>query len=218
MNEEPCKKTLSDWLFLDANYKHTIDILAHESKNVFNHYLFCCNIFNDYRRTIYEKLLTIKTNDINQSILDELEVYFKIRSSCFNIIKNNSEIIYKHITKCDPPINNLSFNVYLEYYKTDCLHLIGIQSHEKYNTFVYDDIIYNILRSRYFYNYYKLKSELINHKKPTSLAVADYFIEHVKSNKTIFDTLNFHELLKEKYKDSLTTERNLLRRFAYKML
>jgi len=185
--------------------------MAHESKNVFNHYLFCHRVFNEYKYIVYEKLSNEQIDDINEGVITEMEKYYKIYSDQLNNIKNNNNLIYKYITKENPHVYNYNFGELFEKYKNDCIKINGIIINKKYNNIIYENIIKNILKSRYFYNYYKLRLELIDHKKPT----IDYdkkFIEHVKNKKSIF------EKWKNPLKDKLKSEQNLIRRFAYKML
>ena len=219
MNVEIKKKTLSNWIYPQSEQKKIIQVMSHESKNVFNHYIFCSKIFNDYKRSIYKKLLKIKIDDINDAIINELEKYYNIRTDNFDIIKNNNEIIYKHIMEQNPQIYNYNFDDNVNKYKKECKNLDKIQIIKDNYDITFGDIITNILKSRYFRNYYKLKSELVNHKKPTEEYTKE-FIKHVKSKTTIFDTDNYHELLKKKYSSKITlkSEQNLLRRFAYKTL
>jgi IS605 OrfB family transposase len=219
MKENVKRKTLSNWLFLPSDQKKVINLMSHESKNVFNHYVFCCRLFNEYKRDIYKKLLKIKTNDINESIISELEKYYKVKTDNFDIIKTNNEIIYKYITEQNPKIYHNDFDENLKKYKNECKKLTNIKILKEHVDMTFNDIVYNILKSRYFRNYYKLKSELVNHKKPTDI-VSKEFIDHVKSKTTIFDTDNYHEILKNKYLNKITlkSEQNLMRRFAYKTL
>lgn len=215
------RKTFSKWLYLDPTEKRISSALSHESKNVFNHYQFCCKIFNDYKSDIYRKLLKITSSDVNEDMLLELEKYFNIRTSNFNTIKSNNEIIYAYIKEANPMVYNYNFDELLKKYSKECKTLENIKIANKDNDIIFTNIVRDILKSRYFRNYYKLKSELVNHKKPTG-NTDEKFMEHVKSKTTIFDTEDFHKNLKEKYaktgKVALKSEQNLIRRFAYSML
>lgn len=204
------KKTISNFLY---DKKKLFNYISHESKNVFNHYLFCHKVFMEFKYVIYEKVSkkTNEINDVNEEILIEMEKHYQIYSNQLNNIKNNNNLIYKYITQDNPNVYDFNFNDLFEKYKKECNDLVGIIKNETYNNIIYDNIIKNILKSRYFYNYYKLRSELIDHKKPTN-NYDKRFIDHVKSKKTIFENVN------NPFKNKLKSEQNLIRRFAYKML
>ena len=211
------KKTFSDWMNPTKETKKILDFVSHESKNVFNHYQFCCGIFNDYKRNIYQSLLKKHSNDITQDVLDGLDKYYIIRTTYFNTIKQNHQIIYEYIKNDKPNVYDYNFEALLKQYKFECRFIKGIVQSNKHNDILFNDIVKNILKSMYFRNYYKLKSDMVNHKKPNEFSITDkQFIDHVKSKTTIFDTENYHELLLEKYKDknTLKSEQNIMRRFA----
>jgi IS605 OrfB family transposase len=215
------KKTLSDWISTTMETKKVLDFISHESKNVFNHYQFCCGIFNDYKRNIYKSLLKKHSSDITQDVLDKLDKYYVIRSTYFNVIKQNNQIIYEYIKNDNLKVYNYNFEALLKQYKFECRFIKDIVQSNKYNDILFNDVIKNILKSMYFRNYYKLKSDMVNHKKPNEFSITDkQFIEHVKSKTMIFDTENYHGLLLEKYKNknTLKSEQNIIRRFARQTL
>jgi len=216
---EIIKRTMSSWLNLDNEENKLIGSISHESKNVFNHYNFCCKLFNEYKRVIYKKLLKHKSFDVNEDILNELAEYYKIRTSNFEAIKNNSQLIYEYIREQNINVYNYNFEELYKKYKQECKLIENIIIPAKHRHMVYFDLIYNILKSRYFRNYYKSRFEMLN-KIP--LTITDkIFIDHVKSKTTIFDGKNYCDLLKRKYEtkeNKVTSQQNLIKRFAYKTL
>lgn len=209
------KRTTSDWIKLDTTTKKILSLITHESKNVFNHYIFCTKVFNKYKYIVYQKLLKSNAGDVNEKILENMELHYNVYSKHFPIILNNNKLIYAFIHEENPKVYHNNYDQLVIEFTDKCKNIDGLQFTKKHNDLVYDNIIKDILRSMYFHNYYETKSILVNHKKSNDLDAE--FVKHVKSKKTIFDTDNYRTLLLEKNKN-LTSEQNLMRRFASNQL
>jgi len=207
------KRTISNYLPLSKHINKTIKYMSHESKNVFNHYLFCCKIFNEYKQDIYKKLIEHNFNKDSKSLTEkfliEMSKYYDIYSKYLETIKNNNNIIFKFITNENPDVYNYNFDELFNEYNKKCKNLNGLIKCKKFNNITYENIIRNILKSRYFKNYYQLRLEMVSHVKPKK-TYDERFIKHVKDKSPLFGYINNH-------KELFKSEQNLLRRFAYKM-
>ena len=208
------KKTISNWMFLSPETKRLIDFITHESKNVFNHYQYCCRMYNEYKYTVYKNLLKKTCENITETVIDEMNKYYDVRTKYFQQIKMNNDIIYTNINNDNIPIYNYNFDDLLKQYNLVSKYLKGVTYDDDHINVMYFDIIKNILKTRYFRNFYKTKYELTNHIKLT--ITDERFIQHVKGKVTIFDDENYHTLLIDKYKNAntLKSEQNIIRRFA----
>ena len=89
------KKTSSFWVTLSNENKKLCKFVSHESKNIFNHYLFCSKIFLKYKNKFYH------CND-DTKFLNKLTKKFELHSKYFKELAGNSKIVYdmlknKHI-------------------------------------------------------------------------------------------------------------------------
>jgi IS605 OrfB family transposase len=213
-------KTFSNWIYLTPKMRHVYSSMTHEAKNIFNHFLFCNKLFNEHKSQLYISLNTIDTSKIelkNKKVKQEVGIdsnatEYIINSLC-DIYKNviekseqikiNNTLIFDYITKDNPYVYNHNYNELVVFYCKKCKKLDGIRLDVDHCDILLTNIVKNILKSRYFRNYYKVRQEMYEHKKIT---VDDMeFIEHVKSKKTIF-------LVKKP--SNIKSERNILRRFA----
>jgi IS605 OrfB family transposase len=217
---ETQRKVVRIRLKLSDTEKENIKHKCIESKNAYNHYIFCANFYYKFKEIIYESVINeFKKNkklNINECIDDTIDQEYKIYSDNFWMFKINNEIIYEYLKQQNINVTNLNFQKLKKKYLEQCKELKGIiKTNLK---FASDDIIENILISFYKRNYYKLKYDIMNHIK---ISLNDEkFINHVKNEKMLFNdyTHNF-KVLKGLYNDDkrkLLSEQNILRKFVYR--
>lgn len=150
-------------------------------KNVFNLTLFCYNIFDLYKKNIYDELLEIVKNDIiliknknltvekdyNIIVIDKLLYYFDEYVKIKDQININNTEIYKYI------INYINCNnIIITKNNFDVIHKTiydNLLNNENLvispnKDILFDSIIYNILYSVYNKNYIKIKNIITNHE------------------------------------------------------
>jgi len=85
----------------DENHNKVFNELGKISKNIYNLTLYCIQIFNFYKTTLYEKLYNElandKTIDCDKFIKDNLSDYFDLYSSLKIHLQENNKYIYKTI-------------------------------------------------------------------------------------------------------------------------
>lgn len=221
MDSCECRKTIKVKLNLSKIEYKNIYNKCYESKNAYNHFLFCANFYYKFKEEIYEtiltKLLTLKSFkiDIKNIISDELSKKYELYSQNYDKLKSNNKLIYNYITQCHPNIYNYNFDMYYEKFMSECKKIKGIEN--IHCNFMFDDIIKHILISFYKKNYYFVKNALVNHKKIK--LYDDQFIKHVKNEPILFNvyTKNFEKIKDfcNKHKIKLISEQSLLRQFVY---
>jgi IS605 OrfB family transposase len=187
-------KTFSTYMDINREQFKIIDKISFESKNIYNHYMFCLNFYNKFKNNIYKEIfmehfsdhyvnkhfgdyeikdfknfeslaLNNKYDFINDDIQKKLIIKYEYYCSYYKIYKTNNNIIYKYIKNDNPLIIHDNFNFYLNKYSVECLKLKGIEVNNINYNLVFHDIIGNILITFYKSNYFHLKYSIIN-KKP----------------------------------------------------
>ena len=199
---DKCKKTLRYWIKLSNDKKKIFEFLSHESKNIFNHYLFCLKIYNKYKFHIYGELNN-EDNEINDVFLEKMQNKFNLHSKYFELLVTNNSIIYNYIKSQHIDVFNYNFDMLCKKYTIECEKLVTIKDGQSELLFI--DIISAILKKLYFCNFYKTKMEMTNKRQLTILDKK--FIEHVKSKNCLFA----EHSIKPK---NLKSDQNLIRRFA----
>ena len=163
--------------FYDYNLLHLkqFNYLGKISKNIYNSSIYCIQIFNKFKNKIFKKLYFNIIKDINidssEFIKNKLIYYHSLYSNLNNYIKNNNNYIYKSIitelNNYNIIIKNSNINNIIEYFiwkfKTDSnIYLDNIN-----NDLLLNDIVISMIRSKYKYNYNKIKNEMLNHKPYT---------------------------------------------------
>lgn len=219
--------------------------MATVSKSVYNLTVFATNVYYKHKNDIFRDIIQMieskdKTNcintcvDTNEQILKIYLHYHNVYIDHQNWNKENNKVIYLFIKNKLENINVIHSNY--NKLKNKLLTLIknaNIVSNWKSDYVL--EIIINILTSRYNYNYFKTKKEMIN-KKPVSIN-NDSFIEHVRKSKYMlkkseykFDFksmvninyIGFVDNSKKKNKSSkyvpseVTSDQNIIARFIYK--
>jgi hypothetical protein len=237
MKDKKCLSTFSTYLGTNKDNYKIIDKISFESKNVYNHYMFCLNFYNKFKNDIYKNLynkhfinysskkitdkinLESKYNFINDEIQKELFIKYKFYSDNYKTIINNSNIIYKYIIDNKPTITDLNFEYYKYKFLFECIKLDKISLNiENYNI-VYHNVIENILITFYKNNYFNVKYSIINKKPFREELNIKTFINHVLNNKLKYDnditkTSYYYIQMSKIFK--INSEQNIIRKFALK--
>ncbi len=94
------KKTISTYFKGNRTSQKILAFMAHESKNIYNQYLYCSIMFYKYKTFIYQEILKNKiTNDIDLYIISRLTDVYKYLNSdeIKESIKENNNYIYDYI-------------------------------------------------------------------------------------------------------------------------
>jgi len=161
-----------------------IKMLTHQSKNLFNNYIYFANLYYKY------KYFLIKNFDLSTDFEFYCNNFFRYTNS-FKINEVNN-IIYEYLLiKCnDIIINTINFFDYYNLFKIECRQLKEVQIFEQrinYCIFT-DEIIFRVLRSFYYKKFYKLKNEH-NSRIPFSIQ-NDVLINDVLNNNHINFNVN----------------------------
>jgi transposase len=216
-----------------------------ETKNIYNLTLFCYNIFDLYKKNIYDDLLEIVKKDINLIknnnkliintdydlvIIDKLIYYFDEYVKIKDQIKINNTEIYKYIINYINSNNIiLTKNNFDDIYKNIYNNLLNnsnlITTSNKY--ILFDSIIYNILYSIYNKNFVKIKNIILNHEAlPTDNSnIYNDLINEIKNNiyMECIKSSNVKEEIDDLLKNNLFTNKlkaniTYIGRFIYKKL
>jgi len=208
------------------NISRILDSHSKTSKNTFNHYLFCHKFYELYKNKLFEEIFreVIQTNkpkseDINNLIETKLKKYFQLYNSDYKTFISNNNILYKYIKTIKLNINEKNIIQTYNSLIVSCIILDKLVINTPNLLFLYEQNIFSILNSLYYYKYYNVKNGLIN-KKPIKVEFDDNFKNHVmttdmptqfiKKNKYL-DLIN--NILDED--DKLSTERNFISKLVY---
>jgi len=225
--------TLSTFFNLSKENYKIIDKLSFESKNIYNHSIFCINFYNKFKDTVYKNVYfkyfsfdniiknKYKTDFINKHINNEFNNYYDFYSNNYKIIKNNNDIIYNYIKKQNPLILNTNFNDKLKEYMNTCLKLKGIQFNKNNYHLVFYDVIKNILISYYKKNYFHLKFSIINKKPFNEKLNIESFKNHVLKENLFID--NDETKISKYYQNisklsKISSEQNIIRNITLESL
>lgn len=222
----PEKPKFLAFSFYDKNEVNKLfyEKLMIETKNVFNLTLFCYNIFDLYKKNIYDELLEIVKNDIiliknknltvekdyNTIVIDKLLYYFDEYVKIKDQININNTEIYKYI------INYINCNnIIITKNNFDVIHKTiydNLLNNENLvispnKDILFDSIIYNILYSVYNKNYIKIKNIITNHETLPSNNNYNDLINEIKNK--IFLTRIKSSDFKEKIDALLTGKLNI---------
>lgn len=196
------------------------------SKNIYNTYLFCSNVFMKYKKQIFKDVLLkynngkIITDQIENEIYVTYEKYYTYHTKIYKQLNINNNIIFKIIINYLHDRNIYVMHNNFDQIKKDITNIskkdINIKFDKTTEDTLFIDIINHILNSFFIKNYMKTKLELLNKQKIT---IADEnFINFVKSNdmKSEIDKTNCKNELKNITK--VTSDQNIITRFVYKHL
>ncbi len=208
------------------NISRIIDKLGQTSKNTFNHYLFTHKFFLLYKDKVYEEVFldTIKSNKLDNNIINnlietKLKKYFKIYQTEHKIYTFNNNILYKFIKSSNINITHTNFMSTYNLLVRDCIGLNNLIVNTPNLLFLYEQNIFSILISFYYYKYYNVKNGLIN-KKPIRVQFDEEFQNHVmntdKPNEFIKKNKYLELINKMLDKDNqLSSEQNFLSGLVY---
>ena len=67
--------------YKDNELMKILRFLSSQTKNIYNHYIFCYNIFVKYKQLIFVELISLNNpNDINKKFTSLLEKYFNFHN------------------------------------------------------------------------------------------------------------------------------------------
>jgi putative transposase len=140
------------------------------SKNLFNSCVFTNKIFTNFKNYIFEDLHTMYEINFNKTIqklyienfVDVFNKYKQIYLSIKKEIKINNKIIYKWIITNYKNIivNSINFSTYFNKIKLQVKNKVYLDG--KYDYYLLDDIIQNILISFYYKTFFSIKSDMLN--------------------------------------------------------
>jgi IS605 OrfB family transposase len=197
--------------------------LAKISKNVYNSTIYCIQIFNYFKLSLYKELYQeLKNNskiDIDKFINHKLINYYDLYSKISSYIKSNNNYIYKFIINeiklCKTIIKNSNYLKYIDLFtftlnKNKNIYLDGIN-----NNLLFNNIIKQIITSMCKRNYCIIKSEMLEHK-PYSF-YDNEIINDIKNNKIIdFNIKNpYKTLILSEFNIKLKSDKNYVGRLLY---
>jgi len=227
------KSTITMNHFFSSDVSKILDILGKTSKDTFNHYFFCFKFFQLYKNKVYEDtfLYVIKNNIFNKDIINDFienkfKIYYELYQSDFAKYISNNNIIYNYIKTLKLNIDNNNFIKIYNNLIVDCLSLDKLNISTSNLHFLYEENIYSILNSFYYYKYYNVKNGLIN-KKPITVVFDDNFKKHVMNTEKpikFFEIKNHKEVIanyltknkeNKENEEHLHSEQNLISKLVY---
>lgn len=218
------QRTLSIIPTIDRDQYNIFNFLSNESKKIFNHYMFCLNVYNLFKNQFYDDIYVMHLNNqinndnINAIIHIKMNSYYDLFSLNFNQYKINNNAIYNIIKNMNLIVTHLNYNDLMHIIIGKCISNKSIKFNHTNHDFLFYGIIENILTTFYMNNFFSVKNSLI-HKEPIKEELKiDSFINHVKDNKLFYNnstllTPNQYILLSKKY-TNLNSEQTLIRKLA----
>lgn len=191
-----------------TNHK-LLSFICHESKNIYNQYLFCANIFYKYKTHIYQKILDKKIiGKVDDYIISKLIKLHQFISNHQEKIKNNYHILKDIINdNFYDEIYHDNINYYINFVCNNISDIDELYLDEKFNQILIYQPVKEIVNAIYRKKFFKLKDKNLKE-------INNKFIEHVQENKIIpYDNITTKKLKEQGC--VLTSEQNLLKRFAY---
>ena len=215
------------------NFKNVFDIMTSISKNIYNCCVFTNNIFYIYQNIVYKEIYDYLFDNTNSKLTNEqkqyindknympliisiFKGYYDMYSNNFQLMKDNNDLIYKHIkdkiNKDNIILNNLNINT-IRKTVIDELKYINYTLENK--QIVFDDIIDRIIRSFYDKKYFLTRYQMLNHIKFTFND--EILIENIKNNEYYYDEKNISyktKILKE-LNIKLKSNQYIFKKFVY---
>jgi len=216
MKKKKIKRCISTFCkYKDNELMKILRFLSSQTKNIYNHYIFCYNIFVKYKQLIFDELINLNNfNDINKKFTSLLEKYFNFHNLNKKYYFKNNKIIYDYICYKGYLVTHSNIYDLIKEIKNKLCNWKSIKFTN--NKVFFDDIIENILISFYRKNFRYIKDCLIN-KKPYNNITNENFINHVKTGQMLERKFISFKNFKEKFK-KLKTHQNLIQSFAYNLL
>lgn len=161
-------RTISNYFKGNKTQHKILKFMCHESKNVYNKFLYCARIFYDFKSIIYQEILDKNIegkNNLSNYVKNRLIEIYNYKSKYQNEIIHNNQIIYKYIIDNykNKILNNVN-EIYIEICNDVKNNLTDIFVEDKWNFMFVDSIVYKIVFSIYRNKYYKL-DRFIKYKK-----------------------------------------------------
>jgi putative transposase len=220
--------TYKTFTFLDHNPLHLVQFnyLAKISRNIYNSSIYCIQIFNKFKYSLFKKLyFTINDDtsiDTSLFINNKLLEYHKMYSNINQYIKSNNNYIYSNIMKeikiTKLVIKTSNINLVISYFINKFYTDTNIYLDNQNNKLLLDVIVTSIIRSLYRRIYSKMKNEMLGHK-PFTYYNQDIYND-IQSNRVLFwNTKNkYKELIEKKLKIKLHSDQNYVGRLVYATL
>jgi IS605 OrfB family transposase len=202
--------------------------LTNESKKIYNHYMFCLNIYNYYKEQLYEDVFLMHLNNsltnenINDKIVERIKYYYAFYTNNYIQYKINNNVIYKIIKDMKLIITDENYDEAYSTIINKCYLDKNIIFNASNAHFLFYDIIKNILTSFYIRNFYNVRNSLIYKKPIPEHLQIDNFIKHVKKQKLKYKNSNiitplYYKALSKCYND-INSEQTIIRKFALEKL
>ena len=164
MTVKTIRQTFMTYYNQNKNVIKIFDFMTTEAKNIYNHYLFCYNIFKIYKKLIFNDIIKLTNDeDINENIILILEKYFNFHCEQKNNYYANNNFIYKYVLEKNILIDNTNLSTVYEQIKLDLTNNSNL-NYVSNKQILFDDIIYNICYSYYKKNYFDVKNGLLYKK------------------------------------------------------
>src|SRR5438552_3081756 len=115
-------KTLSSFYKFNKDEHKVLKVLSKGTKNAYNHYLFCINLYYLFKSNIFESIYLgilkkeIDINNINENIQSKFKQYYDFYSDNYDLIKNNNNLIYNFIKNKQIFITDYNYDFNLKYF------------------------------------------------------------------------------------------------------
>jgi putative transposase len=199
------KYTITSNHTFSNNVSKILDELGKTSKNTFNHYLFCYKFYLVYKDIVYEQVYneSVKNKSFTKDKIDSLihskfKYYYDLYQTDYKNYINNNNKLYEYIKKLNFDITHTNFIQIYNKLILECFTINGLNLSNKNLYFLYENNIFSILTSFYYYKYYNVKTGLIN-KIPIKVKFDDNFKNHVMTTEK---PINFN--IKPNYKELLS--------------
>jgi len=240
-------RTLSVYINHSKEQHAIFNFISHESKNVYNYYLFCNNAYHFFKKNIFNDVYNhcsndkpilqyditeIPSSDTDSSDTDSFDIndyiqkiflsYYNLYALYFKDIINNTKIITKYISSKNIIVMHDNYQQLFHQLSNECFHLNDIKYDDTHMSMTYYDIIKNVLTKMYISNFYHVK-DCILHKKPIRDELnINFFIEHVRSDQLYYNnstlvTPEMYIILAIQY-PMIDSEQFIIRKFALSTL
>ena len=220
-NNKDTRRTLSSTFKTNKDTKHILDFISHESKNVYNSFIYTSTVYYKFKKLIFNKsindikLSKNKTEEfIDNTVYKYINLYYSLFLKEKKHFKLNNTIIYNFIkSNIKENIINSNIDIIKKNFLKEVYKLKDLYLDNDLNTYLVDDIFYNIINSFYTHNFNYIKNCLLNHEPIKNFD--DNFINEVKNNnyilKKITKNLNLDGF---KFK----SDQNYISRYTYKII
>jgi len=196
-------KTSSQFIPYHLSTYNILDFLTNESKNIYNHYIFCHNIYSTYKQFIFQFLINRKNiRNPTEFILSQLGKFYHYHIKFKYLITSLNNFIYsfirKHIIICNP------YKIYekIKYYPFAQQYIA--------TKFIITKVLYSI----HAFKFNKIKEQLNKHLPVDDLIYLDFYRTHNEPFKMKY----IYILDVKKLYPKIKSEQNIIRRFSYSLI